>query len=140
MRARSIITAATMALALAIGFAASSDALAAQPRTCGFIRGSVPYSRHGNHDRWRVYVKGAATCNTAKRVLSAVLHLKATPHVGPNDATSYFTYRAWTCGFGNMGGQGCWLPAHPPYRAVAVALDCTIAGIGCPRRVPSDLL
>jgi hypothetical protein len=109
--------------------------------TCGFIRASVPYTPHGTGQRWRVYVTGAASCSSAVGVLDAVMHLQARQHVGASEADSYFTHNRWLCPFGNMGLQSCELPtrlpAHPPIRAHALALDCATAGRGCPAHVPS---
>ena len=77
-------------------------ATAGAARQCGFVRASVPYSHHGHHDRWRIYVKGATSCASARDALNAVLHLNATPHYGTDNANSYFTFRGWTCDFGQM--------------------------------------
>ncbi len=70
---------------------------------CGFVHASVPYSHHGHHDRCRVYVRGTASCAAARDALNAVLHLNAVAHYGTDNANSYFTYRRWTCDFGQMG-------------------------------------
>jgi hypothetical protein len=116
----------------------SAGAAGASVRQCGFVRASVPYSHHGHHDRWRTYVRGAASCTSARSALDAVLHLRATPHYGTDNANSYFTFRSWTCDFGQMGGQSCWRPRHRPYTAGALALDCATAGVGCPARIPRN--
>ena len=63
------------------------------------------------------------------------MHLHARLHVGADDATSWFTDGAWRCDLGHMGEQSCWTPAHRPYRAQALALDCAVT---CPARLPSD--
>jgi hypothetical protein len=107
---------------------------------CGFVHASVPYSHRGHHDRWRVYAQGNASCAAARGVLSAVLHLNAAAHYGSDNANSYFTYRGWTCDFGQMGFQSCWRPRHRPYQAGALALDCVTASGGCPARIPNDYL
>jgi hypothetical protein len=72
--------------------------------------------------------------------LAAVTHLEASEHLGNNDATSYFIYRGWRCPFGDMGFQSCRIPARAPYRAKILALDCSIASGGCPRRLPPGYL
>jgi hypothetical protein len=126
-----------------ISMAASSVVLAPSAAaensigSCGVVHASIPYSHQGNHDRWRVYVRGHASCASAKRVLNAVMHLNATEHLGSSDATSYFSYHGWRCPFGNMGFQSCVLPSHRPYRAAVLAIDCAIASGGCPSRVPA---
>ncbi len=114
-------------------------------RTCGYIHASVPYSAHGQAYRWRVYVDGSASCATAVAVLDAVMHLRATQHVGNSEAGSYFTYTGWLCPFGAMGVQTCELPtrlpAHPPIRAHALARSCAASPGslgGCPARLPSS--
>ena len=100
----------------------------------------MPYSSHGQADRWRVYVKGAASCATAVRVLDAVMHLRGRRHLGDAEANSYFTFAGWLCPFGAMGVQSCELPmrlpAHPPIRAHALAMNCTTSR--CPARLPSS--
>jgi hypothetical protein len=130
-----VVTAAallTCAL-LAPAWSAASGVLSTR---CAFVRASVPYSHHGHHDRWGIYRKGATSCAAAKRALNAVMHLDAAVHNGTNNANSYFTYRGWTCDFGQMGAQSCWRPRHRPYTASALALDCTTP-YGCPIRIPS---
>jgi hypothetical protein len=113
----------------------------ATAKTCGFTYASVPYTRSGGSQRWRVYVTGAASCTNAVAVLDAVMHLHARRHVGGSEASSYFLEAGWLCPFGNMGQQSCELPtrlpAHPPIRARALALDCDTPGRGCPAHVPS---
>jgi hypothetical protein len=123
--------------ARAVG-AAGHAASAPSVTTCGYIRASVPYTHQGSSERWRVYVAGATSCASATKVLDAILHLEGRPHVGSSEVNSYFTDGAWLCPFGNMGSQICELPtrlpAHPPIRAHAIALDCAVRG--CPAHVP----
>ncbi len=147
MRARGLILAIGLAASAplaAIPAAGASGAAArsASVTTCGYLRASVPYTHHGTADRWRVYVNGAATCANAVEALDAVIHARATQHQGRSEASSYFVEAGWLCPFGNMGQQTCELPtrlpAHPPIRARALALDCAIPGRGCPAHVPSD--
>jgi len=116
------------------------DAGAAGSRRCGLLHASTPYSRHGHHEPWRVYTAGATSCRTAERTLNAVLHLEAKAHSGSDEANSFFTYRGWTCPFGNMGTQLCDLPAHAPFKARALALNCDVVDGGCPKRPPAALL
>jgi hypothetical protein len=134
---------ATGAVLTAIAPAAPASA-AAPVRTCGLIQASVPYTAHGKADRWRVYVKGAASCQSAREVLDAVMHLKARPHEGSSEADSYFTFAGWLCPFGLMGEQTCELPSrlpdHPPIRAHAEALQCTGTTRGCPAHLPEAAL
>jgi hypothetical protein len=104
--------------------------------TCGFIRASTPYSRHGRRDKWRVYITGATSCRTAQQTLDAVMHLEAKEHLGADEAHSFFTYRGWSCPFGDMGSQSCVLPARRSPKAQALALDCAVVAGGCPTRVP----
>ena len=120
--------------AMLLLFAPSAGAAGARP--CGFIRASVPYSRHGDHDKWRVYITGATSCATAQKTLDVVMHLQAKEHLGAAEADSFFTYKGWTCPFGNMGSQLCDMPARRPAKAQALALDCTVVAGGCPRRTP----
>jgi hypothetical protein len=132
-------------LVLSASLAAVSAAGASGVRTCGYIHASVPYSAHGQAYRWRVYVDGSASCTTAVAVLDAVMHLRATQHLGSAEADSYFTYTGWLCPFGAMGVQTCELPtrlpAHPPIRAHALARSCAASPGspgGCPARLPSS--
>jgi hypothetical protein len=136
---RPLLVAALAVIGLLLA-ASVSEAGSGSPRACGFVHASVPYSRHGHHDRWRVYVRGNASCASARGVLNAVMHLRATAHNGTSNADSYFTYRGWTCDFGQMGSQSCWRPKRRPYRASALALDCATAGGGCPARLPGSYL
>jgi hypothetical protein len=126
-------------LLLGIGWTATAMARSSV-KQCGFVHASVPYSHRGHHDRWRVYVKGAASCAAARSALNAVLHLDAKQHVGSDNANSYFTFRSWRCDFGQMGFQDCWRPAHRPYIAGALAIDCAIASGGCPAEIPASYL
>ncbi len=111
-------------------------ASASSGRVCGFVTASVPYARHGNAQRWRVYVSGASSCRTAEATLTAVMHLDAAQHDGRSEASSYFTVGVWRCPFGDMGFQACEQPARTPYRAQALAVECSLNA--CPSsRLPS---
>jgi hypothetical protein len=128
----------------ALAVVSATSAGASRVRTCGYVHASVPYSSSGQADRWRVYVKGSASCTTAVKVLDAVMHRRGKPHFQGGEANSYNTYRGWVCPFGHGGVQICQLPArlpdHPPIRAHALALGCTLAEHGCPLSLPpSDL-
>jgi hypothetical protein len=111
----------------------AQTASASDGRVCGFVRASVPYARHGNAKRWRVYVSGPATCGSAEAALTAVMHLQAAQHQGSSEASSYFTVDGWRCPFGNMGFQTCERPTHAP-RAEALAVECSINA--CPSGRP----
>lgn len=146
MRARGLTLAIGLVLsaplaALPAAVASGAAARTSSVRTCGYLRASVPYTHHGTADRWRVYVNGAATCASAVEALDAVTHARATEHLGRSEAGSYFVEAGWLCPFGNMGEQTCELPtrlpAHPPIRARALALDCATPVRGCPAHVPS---
>ena len=113
---------------------------AAGSRRCGLLHASTPYSRHGHREPWRVYIAGATTCKQAERTLNAVLHLEGKAHNGSAEADSFFTYKGWTCPFGNMGSQLCDLPAHAPFTSRALALNCDVVVGGCPKRPPAALL
>lgn len=128
-----LLLAATL-MALAPGAGASGS------HRCGLLHASTPYSRHGHREPWRVYTAGATSCRTAEQTLNAILHLEAKVHNGSDEASSFFTYRGWTCPFGNMGTQLCDLPAHAPFRARALALNCDVVAGGCPKRPPAALL
>jgi hypothetical protein len=130
---RLILLALMLATVLSI-LASSADA--STGRTCGYIRASTPYSSHGNRDKWRVYVTGTSNCAKAEHTLDAVMHLEGKEHLGADEARSFFTYRGWSCPFGDMGSQLCDLPARPPFEARALALDCAVVSGGCPTRVP----
>jgi hypothetical protein len=125
-------------LILVAALSAVPAAGAVNARTCGYIHASVPYTQHGHADRWRVYVWGSASCTDAETVLDAVMHLHGKVHEGGSEAGSYTTDRGWLCPFGNMGQQSCLLPTrlpdHPPIRAHAIALDCSVVAGGCPAR------
>jgi hypothetical protein len=112
----------------------AQTASASSARVCGFVTASVPYARHGNAKRWRVYVSGAATCQAAEATLSAVMHLDAAQHVGRSEASSYFSVGSWRCPFGDMGVQTCVQPARAPYRARALAVECS--SNSCPSSRP----
>jgi hypothetical protein len=114
----------------------AQTASASGGRVCGSIRASVPYSRHGNAERWRVYVSGAVSCQAAEATLAAVMHLDAAQHNGASEASSYFTVGSWRCPFGDMGFQTCAQPARAPHRAQALAVECSVNA--CPSgRAPS---
>jgi hypothetical protein len=131
---------ALLMVSASLVLAAGADAATA--RTCGFIRASVPYSAHGQADRWHVYVDGSASCATAVKVLDAVMHLQGKQHQGASEANSYFTFAGWLCPSGAMGFQSCELPRRlpmqPPIRAHALARDCAMPPSGCPAHVPSS--
>lgn len=150
MRGRGILLAIVVAVSAASSAAPSAGAARVAARasstvtTCGYIHASVPYTHHGTADRWRVYVKGATTCASAAAVLDAVMHLHGEQHQGSSEVDSYTIDAGWLCPFGNMGEQLCELPtrlpAHPPIRAHALALDCATPPRGCPAHVtPADL-
>jgi hypothetical protein len=110
--------------------------------TCGYIHASVPYSANGHADRWRVYIDGSTSCASATATLDAVMHTHGKQHVGASEADSYTTLAGWICPYGLMGEQTCELPtrlpAHPPIRAHALALNCALPPRGCPAHVPSS--
>jgi hypothetical protein len=119
----------------ACGLFAAGASASHRVSDCDFVRASVPYTHRGQRDRWRVYKTGAAPCPQAVRVLKAVMHLNGSQHVGTSQNTSYITYGAWRCDFGQMGEEFCWTPAHLPYRARALALDCAVS---CPAVLTRD--
>jgi hypothetical protein len=127
----------------AVSAAGASDG-SAGVTTCGYIHASVPYSTNGHADRWRVYVKGSTSCARATATLDAVMHTHGRQHLGGSEAGSYTTFAGWICPYGLMGEQTCelptHLPAHPPIRARALALNCARPGGGCPTHVPSSEL
>ncbi len=129
-------------LAVTASIAGVPAASAASVPGCGYLRASVPYSSDGHADRWRVYVRGAASCAAAVKVLDAIMHLRGTLHQGMTEAGAYFTDSGWLCPVGQMGMQSCELPtrlpAHPPIRARALAINCATAGSGCPAELPSS--
>jgi hypothetical protein len=137
------LAAVPLMTAPAAGASAAGASAASAPASsrCGVIRASTPYSRHGHSEEWRVYRTGDVSCQTAERTLDAVMHLQAKQHVGASEAGSYFTYKGWTCPFGDMGQQLCdlfpghSLSGHP--RAQALALNCAVVDGGCPKRAPS---
>jgi hypothetical protein len=83
---------------------------------------------------------GTSSCHSAERVLGAVMHLRAAPHPGRDEADSFFSYGSWICPFGNMGSQECFLPGGSPSRprAKALAVECSING--CPSAGPPSYL
>ncbi len=113
---------------VAAGQAPAQDA--AGGRVCGFLHARVPYSTAGGGPAWRVYVRGGASCGAAAGPLNAVLHLQGVNHDNGSESNSYFTYGDWTCPYGQMGSQVCFLgsPSHP--RARALALRCS--EVRCP--------
>ena len=141
MRRLAIILAASAALA-AVPAAGASDG-AGSVTTCGYIHASVPYTSSGHAARWRVYIKGSTSCASATATLEAVMHTHGKQHVGRAEVDSYTTFDGWICPFGLMGEQTCELPtrlpAHPPIRAHALALNCARpdpGASGCPAHVP----
>jgi hypothetical protein len=147
MRRMAIILAASTALvalvALAVAPTAGASGGAGSATTCGYIHASVPYTASGKADRWRVYAKGSASCASAVATLDAVMHNHGKQHVGSTEAGSYSTYGGWICPNGLMGEQTCELPTrlpdHPPVRAYALALNCSLPA-GCPAHVPARQL
>jgi hypothetical protein len=112
----------------------AQTASASGGRVCGFVTASIPYAHHGNAERWRVYVSGAASCHAAEATLATVMHLNAAQHNGRSEASSYFTVGSWRCPFGDMGVQTCVQPARAPYRAQALAVECS--SNACPSSRP----
>jgi hypothetical protein len=116
---------ATLGVLLVLVALPAGGQAATKGRVCGTLRASLPYSRHGSADRWRVYVSGSASCRGAEETLDAVMHERATLHQGQSEAATYFSYRSWSCPAGNMGVQTCVKPHRtPPYAAQALAVDC----------------
>ena len=142
MKRLGIILAASAALA-AVPAAGASDG-SHTVTSCGYIHASVPYTASGDADRWRVYIEGETSCASATAVLSAVMHTHGKQHLGGGEADSYTTFSGWICPFGLMGEQTCELPtrlpAHPPIRAHALALNCARPGGGCPAHVSAGEL
>jgi hypothetical protein len=142
MRRLAIIVVASASLAAVPAAGASADSRTVT--SCGYIHASVPYSVSGHADRWRVYIDGSTSCASATVVLDAVMHTHGKQHLGSSEADSYTTFAGWICPFGLMGEQSCELPtrlpAHPPIRAHALALNCAPPGGGCPARVSSSEL
>jgi len=140
MRRLAIILAASASLA-AVPAAGASDG-SHTATSCDYIHASVPYSVGGHADRWRVYIDGSTSCADATAVLDAVMHTHGKQHVGRSEAGSYTTLDGWICPYGLMGEQSCELPtrlpAHPPIRARALALNCALPPRGCPAHVPSS--
>ena len=70
------------------------------------------------------------------------MHTHGKQHTGASEADSYITFAGWICPNGLMGEQTCELPtrlpAHPPIRAHALALNCALPPRGCPAHVPSS--
>ncbi len=126
-------TAAILLVAGAMFALPTGGIAASRGRVCGTLRASVPYTHNGTAKRWRVYVAGNTTCGAAEATLDAVMHLRATLHQGASEASTYLTYRGWSCPAGQMGVQECLKPHRtPPYAAQALALDCS--EVQCPTR------
>jgi hypothetical protein len=142
MRRLAIILAASASLA-GVSAADASDG-SHTITSCGYIHASVPYTASGHAERWRVYIEGSTSCASATAVLDAVMHTHGKQHVGKSEAGSYTTFSGWICPYGLMGEQSCELPtrlpAHPPIRAQALALNCARPGGGCPAHVTSSEL
>lgn len=117
-----------------LAFASTASGLSGGGKVCGFIRASDPYTTHGTHDSWRVYVAGATTCRAGEEALDTVMHLKAVRHIGRDEAHTYSTTGLWNCPAGHMGYQYCEIPANAPFRARALAVEC--AENGCPSSRP----
>jgi hypothetical protein len=137
-----IILAASAALAAVPAAGASHGSHTAT--SCGYIHASVPSTGSGHADRWRIYIDGSTSCANATAVLDAVMHTHGKQHNGGSEASSYTTFAGWICPFGLMGEQSCELPtrlpAHPPIRAHALALNCARPGGGCPAHLPTSAL
>jgi len=142
MRRLAIILAASASLA-GVSAADASDG-SHTITSCGYIHASVPYTASGHAERWRVYIEGSTSCASATAVLDAVMHTHGKQHVGASEADSYTTFDGWICPYGLMGEQSCELPtrlpAHPPIRAHALALNCSRPGSGCPAHVSAGEL
>lgn len=119
----------------AVGLAGPAQG-AAHGKVCGSLHARVPYSRAPGGPLWRVYVRGNAPCRSAVRALGAVMHLHGANHSGGSEVNSYFTYEGWTCPYGQMGIQTCFLGPSSHPRASAFADRCSQAP--CPvDRVPA---
>jgi hypothetical protein len=95
---------------------------------------------HGPNEQWRVYISGRTSCAAATTIVKAVLDGHAHLHSGRGAADSFFDLRGWRCGIVTMGAQGCSTPAHRPFRAGALALNCKygLSGQGCPEKIPAS--
>lgn len=103
---------------------------------CGFFHAHVPYSALSGGPRWRAYVRGATSCSAATNTLDAVMHHRGTDHFNGSESNSYITYRNWTCPYGQMGVQLCFLGSTRHPRARALAHRCSETP--CPsNRVPT---
>lgn len=136
---RSIVAAACVCVAAACVCVAAALASSAHavPRSqvCGFVHARVPYSRATGGPTWRIYVRGEASCPAATRALDAVMHLRGVNHSNGFESNSYFTYGGWTCPYGQMGLQLCFLGSSGHERAKALARRCS--EVSCPaHRVP----
>lgn len=140
MKRLAIILAASAALA-AVPVAGASGG-SSRVSICGYIYASVPYASSRQADKWRVYIDGSSSCANAVATLNAVMHDHGKHHEGGSEADSYTIFGGWICPNGLMGEQSCelptHLPAHPPIRAHALALNCALPGRGCPAHVPSS--
>jgi len=103
---------------LAIAFVVASSVVvpvqaASNRRVCGLIHAHVPYSAdpHGGKP-WRIYVSGVTSCHVAEQTLNAVMHLRGANHFNGYESNSYVTYRGWTCPYGQMGSQVCFLGSN----------------------------
>ncbi len=104
---------------------AGATAASGAGRVCGLLHARVPYATAGGGPVWRVYSHGNVSCRNAAAVLDAVMHLHGEDHFHGFESNSYFTYRGWTCPYGQMGSQVCFLgpTSHP--RAEIWALRCS---------------
>jgi drug/metabolite transporter superfamily protein YnfA len=101
-----------------------SIAAAGRVQTCGYFS-ARNFIHRSRIDRWRAYIEGRTSCVATMPVLRIVIDGGGQIHNGPSDATSYTDDNGWRCPAGEMNGQACHLPRHPPYRATAFALDCS---------------
>jgi hypothetical protein len=128
-----------IAVLVACALPAAGASASSPGRSCGFIHASVPYSAHGSASRWRVYVQGQTTCSAGESVLRGVMHLQGHLHRGASEASTYILYQGWLCPAGDMGAQICNHPAHRPFSAHALALECGIEE-NCPSHAPNPFL
>jgi hypothetical protein len=136
-----IAPAAKLAVAVLLVVAVSAPTGAAATsgggRVCGLLHARVPYATAGGGPVWRVYSHGNVSCRNAAAVLDAVMHLHGQDHSHGFESNSYFTYRGWTCPYGQMGSQVCFLGSTRHPRAEAWALRCSENP--CPTDRPPDL-
>jgi len=134
-RARPILLVAVLALAgLACTPAWASDGSG----VCGFLHARVPYSTRAGGPAWRVYVRGQISCGAGTEALAAIMHRRGHNHGNGSEANSYFTYRGWTCPYGQMGSQFCFMGSARKPRARALALRCS--EVQCPSAAPPAYL